>query len=296
MKIDSTHRPWIFTCAAVSVLGAVLYIPHAHSSIGAPSGRSVLGLVFGTAGYGLMVYAALLGVRKKFPLYRAGRASTWMRGHLWLGLLSFPMLLFHSGFAAKGPLTACLMVLLILTIATGVLGALIQHFLPTLMTRLVPLETIYEQIPNIRERLRAEADEMVSHVLEPAGVRGFVWGARPPGSEGVATVDLDIEPWTRLQEIYSDTIRPFLLEPDQVQNECADKERSVALFAALRIRMPASVQAVVTDLEEICEEHRQLRRQKVVYQVLHAWLLVHVPASLALLVLGGIHAAVSLWY
>jgi hypothetical protein len=32
------------------------------------------------------------------------------------------------------------------------------------------------------------------------------------------------------------------------------------------------------------------------YRMLHGWLLVHVPLSIALLVLGGIHAIVALRY
>jgi hypothetical protein len=49
-------------------------------------------------------------------------------------------------------------------------------------------------------------------------------------------------------------------------------------------------------LESICEEERQLVRQRRIYQWLHGWLLVHVPLSIALLVLGGIHAIVALTY
>jgi len=220
-----------------------------------------------------------------------------MRGHLWLGFLSFPMLLFHSGFAANGPLTSWLMVLLILTISTGVLGAVLQHYLPTLMTRLVPLETIYEEIPSIRSRLRAEAEEAVAPILGQAALgERFAWGARPAKHELVTAIDIEPEAWGRFREIYSETIQPFLSDPDRVKNDCADNERAGAMFSALRLHLPPSVHPILTDLENICEEERQLKHQKRIYGYLHGWLLVHVPLSLALLLLGGIHAAVALWY
>ena len=53
-----------------------------------------------------------------------------MRGHLWLGLLSFPLILFHAGFPFGGPLTSVLMWLFVFVFASGLLGAALQHFMP----------------------------------------------------------------------------------------------------------------------------------------------------------------------
>ena len=61
-------------------------------------------------------------------------------------------------------------------------------------------------------------------------------------------------------------------------------------------RLPAAFHPALEDLENICEEERQLSRQRRLYHWLHAWLLVHVPLSIALLVLGGIHAVMALRY
>src|SRR5262249_29789257 len=152
------------TLAALAV-SSLFYARYVSSTDGPPRGGSVPGLIFGISGYGLMIYAALLGLRKKFPILRVGRASGWMRGHLWLGLLTFPLLLFHAGFSANGPLTTWLMTLLIVTIASGAAGAAIQHYLPRLMSRLVPLETIYEEIPRVREQLQREAADLVAALI-----------------------------------------------------------------------------------------------------------------------------------
>ena len=111
MIIDRTHRPWSVTSAAVFVLAGIGYAWYAAGSPSGPRGGSAAGLAFGIAGYALMLFAGLLGARKKVPTLRIGRAQTWMRGHLWLGLLSFPLILFHGGFAWRGPLTAVLMLL-----------------------------------------------------------------------------------------------------------------------------------------------------------------------------------------
>jgi hypothetical protein len=60
--------------------------------------------------------------------------------------------------------------------------------------------------------------------------------------------------------------------------------------------MVAPVHGVLDDLENICEEEHQLRRQIRIYVWLHGWLLVHVPLSMALLVLGAVHAVMALRY
>jgi hypothetical protein len=99
-----------------------------------------------------------------------------------------------------------------------------------------------------------------------------------------------------LHTVYRETIRPFLLEPERVRNECSDKDRSAALFTGLRACLPGVTHQILTDLENICEEERQLTRQRFLYRCLHGWLLVHVPLSLALILLGAIHAVVSLGY
>ena len=117
-----------------------------------------MGLIFGVVGFAFMIFAALLGARKRVPTWRVGRAQAWMRGHLWLGLLSLPLILFHGGFHFGGTLTRVLMWLLIITVGSGVFGAVLQNYVPRLMTAEVPLETIYAEIGNVQKLLREEAD------------------------------------------------------------------------------------------------------------------------------------------
>jgi hypothetical protein len=241
----------------------VVYYVYATRSPGGPRGGSPTGLAFGIAGYGLMLYAGLLGARKKVPVWRIGRAQTWMRGHLWLGLLSFPMILFHGGFASRGPLTAVLMLLFVIVVLSGILGAMLQHYLPRMMTAQLPMETIYEEIPHVRAQLRAEADQYV---------------------DATTAVEIEHEDRVRFRELYLSKIRPVLEQP------------RTDLFDPIRTVVPAALHGVLDDLESICEEERQLNRQVRLYHWLHGWLLVHVPLSVALLVLGGVHAVAALRY
>jgi hypothetical protein len=286
MRIDRTHRPWVIATVALAIVSTVAYVVYAVDTPSGPRGGSAMGLTFGIAGYGLMLYAGLLGARKQVPTWRIGRAQTWMRGHLWLGLLSLLLILFHGGFAFRGPLTLVLMLLFFIVIGSGILGAAIQHYVPSLITSRVPLETIYEEIPHVRAQLREEADQLA------AGICGPVGGV---GAE-VAGVEIEHDDRERFREVYLRKVRPYLVDPETLDAELGDSLRSEETFDALRRLLAEPVHGVLDDLENICEEERQLSRQIRIYRWLHAWLLVHVPLSIALLVLGGIHAVMALRY
>lgn len=302
MRIDKSHRPWITATLILFAIATAAYIPYALTSVKGPSGGSALGLIYGLAGYFMMLYAGLLGARKKVPIWRVGRAQTWMRGHLWLGLLSFPIILYHAGFAWKGTLTTVLMVLFFIVIVSGILGAALQHFVPRLMTSRVPLETIYEEIPHVRQQLRDEAELLATSICGPLGENATTAAAKaglsPAAAEaGVTTlVEVEQEDRARFRELYLEKMRPFLQNPEAAGSDLGDSQRSAAIFVSLRRMLPAPIHPVLDDLESICEEERQLIRQRKIYQWLHGWLLVHVPLSIALLVLGGIHAIVALRY
>jgi hypothetical protein len=60
--------------------------------------------------------------------------------------------------------------------------------------------------------------------------------------------------------------------------------------------LPAGAHATVDDLQSICDEARQLQKQQRLHHWLHLWLLVHIPISLALIVLGAVHAVMALKY
>ena len=72
--------------------------------------------------------------------------------------------------------------------------------------------------------------------------------------------------------------------------------RGATLFRNLRTTLPPVLQETVSELESICDERRQLADQKRLHHVMHGWLLVHVPLSMALLLLGAVHAVVALRY
>jgi len=326
MRIDHTHRAWAIASLAILALSSIVYLIYALNATQGPRGGSPMGLLFGVVGFGFMIFAALLGARKRVPTWRLGRAQAWMRGHLWLGLLALPMILFHGGFHFGGTLTRVLMWLLIITVASGIFGAALQHYVPRVMTSDVPLETIYDEIGHVRSLLREEADRAVEAVCGNLGLAhssreetqraGGFTALRPLAATAVplrtsAAVSagasaavaaaperilLSKEQSAPLLSFYLSEMRPFLEQHKKIGPPLSDPVSASSAFAGLRTLLPAPARAALDDLEDICGEARQLARQEQLHRWLHGWLLVHIPLSLALIFLGAVHAVMALRY
>ena len=315
MRIDSTQRTWAIASLVIFAVSLIVYIIYASNSIQGARGGSSVGLAFGVVGFAFMLFAALLGARKRVPVWRLGRAQAWMRGHLWLGALSLPIILFHGGFHFGGTLTRVLMWLLMFTVFSGLFGAALQHYIPRVMTADVPLETIYDEIGNVRNLLLEEADRAMECLCGDIGCSkasqeeiqraGGFTAMRPmaaaiKGGAAVAPAAeillLSEEESSPLRHFYFNEVRPFLERPAERRLLVFDDSRSQLGFSGLRTLLPEGAHATVDDLEDVCEEARQLKKQQRLYRWLHLWLLVHIPISLALIALGAVHAVMALKY
>ena len=304
MRIDHTHRQWALGSVAGLAVACAIYIPYALRSPQGPRGGSALGLAYGIAAFGFMLFAGLLGLRKKFPVWRVGRAQSWMRGHLWLGLLSFPLALLHGGFHFGGTLTRCLMWIFLAVWLSGILGAALQHFLPRLQTAQLPMETIYEQIDRVRGQLAEEAAELVSETC--AALEGEVSHASErqralsasAGTQGGLTVASGLQAnqqaGSQLRHFLEQEMRPYLERAGANGMNLADGTQAQRLFQQFRVLLAPELHSNLDDLENICEEKRQLDKQSRLHTLLHGWLLVHIPLSYALLLLAAVHAVVAL--
>src|SRR6202011_2010327 len=175
--VNRAHLPWFIFVVAATLFAVWLYVgnfspqslPSAlhlpDSLVQKPSehhrvGGTPLGLIFGTIALSIFIFAALLGVRKKLVLWRVGTVQRWLRAHIWLTLLTIPLVILHSGFRLGGPMTTLLVVLYAIVMVSGIYGLALQHQLPRIMKERLPAETVYEQIPHIRAQLFAAATKM----------------------------------------------------------------------------------------------------------------------------------------
>jgi Na+-transporting methylmalonyl-CoA/oxaloacetate decarboxylase gamma subunit len=285
-------------------LGVALYIPYALLSVTGPSGGSVPGLIYAGLGSAMMLFAGLLGARKKVRIWRLGRATWWMRGHLWIGFLSFPFILFHSGFQlGNGALTKVLMVLFLVVFVSGVVGAAVQHFMPRMITERVPMETIYEQIDRILEQLVNEAGAIVAELratieeeVERVEADEELFGVSGKARTALAGTMTDERVSKKITSFFESQMKPYLRSRQSRKHRLDDPVQTSVEFQQFKVLVPKTLWPKFDDLENICTEKRQLERQRMLHKFLHGWLLFHIPASYALLLLGAVHAVMALRY
>jgi hypothetical protein len=322
--INRQHFGWALFVILASVAAALLYVGEFHPErlpfkFSMPArwhrdvsdtGRSVagtpLGLIYGSVAATIFVFAALLGLRRKRPTLKVGRLQTWLKGHIWLTVLTIPLVLLHCGFSTGSRMTGWFLIIYAIVMLSGFYGLALQHFLPRLMKEQVPLETIFEQIPHIRNQLLEAAKEL-RKTMEPAPAP-VVAAAVPATATVPATSLADLAtPSTTieaapdpslavLKPFMDDAALPYLAAARGEKLLLGNQRASDDQFRFLKISVSADWKDKVEQLQAWCDERRQLDLQTKLQHWLHGWLLVHIPFSVMLLVFTGWHIVAALFF
>lgn len=288
MLIDRTHRGWIWSTLLLTLGAVAAYVPyHLHAPPPGPRGGTWPGLAYGVASLLLLLFAALIGVRRKLRSWNLGRAEAWLKGHIWLGLLAYALMFLHAGFRLGGPLAMWLIALFTLVVATGVHGLIVQHIVPRMLTAAVHAETMVDQIPVAVARLREEAAKVVSEACGPLSEEPA------EGEKKKAKQTEPLEGSEPLKRFFLGEVAAYL---EQGRGRLLIPGQSQALFAQVRHMSGTSVHPMLERLEAMCEERRQLVTQERLHFWLHGWLLLHLPAAAALVLLSLVHAVASIYY
>jgi hypothetical protein len=315
MIINRSHLPWAMLITGMTLILAVVYLevfhpasipryipisdtlgarPFGHRSIGA----TPLGIAYGTVAFLIFIFAALLGARKKVRTWRIGRAESWMRAHIWLSVLTIPLVLFHCGFHSGSMMTTGLLILYAVVMLSGFYGLALQQILPRQMADSIEHEVIYEQIPYLREQLVAAAIELKGEIAQRSPVSIEAKGTRG-GGESTAIVLEDPraeEARATLREMLQGSVLPYLRARRGSRFRLGRKQISDELFRILRASVGEEYHSKVDEMQGWCDQRRQMDLQNTMQHWLHYWLLVHVPASLLLLIWTAWHAITGLFY
>ena len=312
---------WIVGISVVATVAAAAYGVEWSAAGRLPGGSSRTGLVAGIAGGLIIVFELLLWPRRRVRSWRIGSAQAWLRAHVWLGLLAFPLVLMHARLLFIGGLfNWALMTMFLLVIASGIWGLVLQQYLPRALLEHVPAETIYDQIDRVAGQQCDEIEKLVDALCDrdpAAGVDGHGDGAADDdvdddehavvtgfrsmtGIQGKVVETLAVYaaiPGTlQIRRRFFEEIRPYLREGRRSGSPLAAAHTATSLFAALRSAGPAAARDLIDRLEQACDQRRQFDLQSRLHDWLHGWLLVHVPLSVTLGVLLAIHVPVALWY
>lgn len=300
--LNRAHVPWFFFVVIATVVAGWIYVGNFHparlpSSFALPRalvqqptqhrsvGGTPVGLIFGAVAFAIFIFGALLSLRKRVVLWPIGTVQSWMRAHIWLTLLTVPLVFLHSGFRFGGPMTVLLMVLYSIVMLSGVYGLILQHKIPQIMKERLPSETIYQQIPYVRSQLFLAAEKMHDSLK----LAGAVVGTK----SGDAT---DAESETVLLNFLDNQVMPYLRARRGARFRLGNNRYSEDTFRFVKLRVAEPYRSRVEEIQSWCDERRMLDLQVRMQHWLHSWLFVHVPFSFLLLLLTAWHAFVSLFY
>ncbi|MCG3121381.1 MAG: hypothetical protein ALAOOOJD_04446 [bacterium] len=236
---------------------------------------NIWGLTYGTLAAILMVGAALLGARRRMTKLALrsgmGKAQTWLQFHLYGGTLCLLLIFMHTGFRQPhGLLTWWLWFFSLWVSVSGVIGVILQKWIPKLLTSGLAIEAVYERIPE----LIAEIGEKVN-----------------------ALVDTCAAP---VKDFYQKSIALALAAPRPRLIYCIDItggiQSRLKQFAYLRGFLPAGEKEKLNQLEAFYKTKLEIDAHYTLQRLLRLWLYTHVPASLVLLVLLGMHLFAVLYY
>jgi len=309
------HGRWLVASIIATAIAVALTILAARENGRWPGGGSLLGLVYGVLAALIFLFEMAI-VFKKTSAFRTQRwmlsAQTWMKAHIWLGLLAVPLLVLHSGGKLGGTLTTTFSIVFAVVIVSGIWGLVLQNLLPRLLLDAAPAETVYSQIDNVGRQYAAEARRLV--LLSCGGDDGAppaLAGAPVAGSHhihGAARhVGAQIKrsphpandlpepiPSPAVQNALVRDVQPFLETGDSSHGMLGSRQRNTWYFEDLRLRVAPELRTLVSQLEELCERRRQLNLQRRLHFWLHNWMWVHLPLSIALIVLLVGHVVFAL--
>jgi hypothetical protein len=301
------HGRWLVATMLATLVAAIGTIAVSLQAGRWPGGGSAGGLALGLLAAVIFLFELALFAKKTRALRTARwtlSAQTWMKAHIWLGLLTVPLVVLHSGGRLGGILSTLLVAVFAVVIASGLWGLLLQNLLPRMLLEAAPAETVYSQIDRVGRQYADEArrlvllacggEEAVAELHQDASRLqsvGHVHGAPrhvglqvqrspyPAGDLPQAAASPAIE------AALARDIGPFLELGTSEQGLLGPRQRNTWYFEDLRLRVAPELRTLVGQLEELVERRRQLNVQRRLHFWMHNWLWLHLPLSIALIVL-----------
>jgi hypothetical protein len=202
---------------------------------------------------------------------RLGRSAVWLRIHLCGGVLFALLVLMHTDFRIpSGTLNRALWALSLWVTATGLAGLWIQRWIPRAMSSGLSDEVHYDRIPELVSGLAARAEAFAISCSEP--IQAFYR--------------------TSLAAAFASPRPSFIYYADVTGGRRARKRQ----FEYLARALGAEERGKLDNLEAMYRSKLELDAHYSLQRALRWWLVAHVPFSIVLLLLVGLHVFFVLSY
>jgi len=260
----------IFLVLLLAVIGAYFY----NAPKEFPHGGSRLGLTYGTIGYALILLLAFFGIRKRWYRSRFGTLEQWLQSHIYLGILALVILLFHTGGRFNDKVAVATLILVGIVVLSGIFGAVLYVTIPRLLTE-VESELTVAEISEQLNQLAKQMARIASGHSEPfQRIYNQLIGESMPGWMGG---------WGLL-----------------ISRLARKKAKTATDLPQMLALVPKEEEVELRQLLVVSRQRKELLIRMLFQQryknILEAWLYIHVPFTIALLVFAVVHIAAAFFY
>lgn len=225
--------------------------------------------------FSIMIFLVLFNVRKRLSMVPLGKARHWFVLHVVIGVAALPMYWMHTetlwptGFYEQ-LIAFCFYVVAV----TGIWGFMLLKVYPSRLTE-TGIEVIYERVPAEIAAIREEAQRIVLACSEVSGNE-------------------------TLARQYNDRLAWFFDRPRFGFNHFLGARTASAWWLTrlntVRKYLAASELDHLAELEELGHYKNKVDLHYAVQRTFKAWLLIHVPAAVALIILSVWHFVIVHMY
>lgn len=239
-----------------------------------PHGGSLVGLIFGTAGYLLILLLAYYGIRKRSYRSTFGTMEQWLQSHIYLGILVLVLLVLHTGGRFNDMVAVTTLILVAVVVLSGIAGAILFVTVPRLLTEVesnLTVEEISTQLNQLARNMarltsgRSQPFVRIYDGLMKESMPGWLAGWRLLFSRMRRKSQQAVGDWSKMLAL--------------VGKEEQEPLRQMLVFSRQR--------------KELLMRLMYQQRYK---NILEFWLYIHVPVTIAVLVFGTVHVVAVFYY
>lgn len=272
---------YLWWSSIICIAAIVAYF--VHQPMMQPNGGTALGYTLGTVGAVLILWLMWFGIRKRRYRSRLGTVQGWLSAHVYLGLALITTVTLHTGFQFGWNIHTLTYLLMMLVIASGMVGVFCYLHYPSLITDnsgeassdslTKQIQEIDRQALSLASEINPEIHDKVIKSIQRNKIGGNALQLlfarnKTRAIEGLPTAK---ELSTR-QDKYDPeaTANTMMFMASNIARGGMDKGDSIRKLSDLLIGQKGSLL-------------KQLRRDLQLKAFMELWLYVHVPLSFALL-------------
>ena len=229
------------------------------------------GWVYGALAATMLVGAAAYMARRRLVRSAPGSAQSWLQFHIYGGTLFVVLVLMHTGFRLPAGILGWSMWLLSIWLAvSGLLGMLLQRWIPALLASGLTTEVLYDRIPELVASIGEQATTLAAtcdHAVRDFYERSLAASMAGPQPRLIYYLDITGGIQSRTRQF--DHIRGFLAGSEVEK---------------------------LNDLETLFRAKLEMDAHFTLQRTLRWWLYGHVPASVVLIALVAFHIFSILYY